>query len=165
MPRTLSRTRPAFAAGTTVLLALAALLAPLPAGTGAPTERQVDLHARMFAFEPARVRVNLGDRVTINLHSTDVVHGVFIDGYDVDITAEPGKPAQATFVADRVGKFRFRCSVTCGSMHPFMIGELVVGPNTPFWRAVAALIVVAGGTMLTLGFLTVQGQGDRMTRP
>ena len=35
-------------------------------------------------------------------------------------------------------------------MHPFMIGELVVGPNIPFWRAVAALLVVSVGTVITL---------------
>jgi heme/copper-type cytochrome/quinol oxidase subunit 2 len=88
--------------------------------------------------------------VTITLVPEDVVHGVFVDGYDVDIRAEPGKPATATFTADRMGKFRFRCSVSCGAMHPFMIGELVVGPNIPFWRAVAALLVVTVGTVITL---------------
>jgi len=104
----------------------------------------------MFAFEPGSVKVNQGDTVTLVLHSQDVTHGIYLDGYDVNIKAEPGKPAQATFVADRQGKFRFRCSVTCGAMHPFMIGELVVGPNLPFWRAVVALLIVVAGSILTL---------------
>lgn len=133
-----------------VLLAAAVLLLPLPSGAGAPAERHVQLDARMFAFEPGRVRVGLGDRVTITLLSEDVVHGVYVDGYGVDIEAEPGKPATASFVADKPGKFRFRCSVTCGALHPFMIGELVVGPNLPFWRAAAALVVVVIGALVTL---------------
>ncbi|MCB0257360.1 MAG: cupredoxin domain-containing protein [Anaerolineae bacterium] len=138
------------AAAVTVLLAVLALLAPLPSVAGAPAERHVQMDARMFAFEPNRLRVGLGDQVTITLVSEDVVHGVYVDGYNVDIEAEPGKPAQTSFVADRLGKFRFRCSVTCGALHPFMIGELVVGPNIPFWRAAAALMIVAVGSVVTL---------------
>ncbi|MCO6453503.1 MAG: cupredoxin domain-containing protein [Caldilineales bacterium] len=143
--------RPAILVALTILLALAALLIPLPLAEAAPVEHRIELDARMFAFTPSRVEVNRGDTVTITLRSEDVVHGVYVDGYDVNIIAEPGKPAQASFIADRRGKFRFRCSVTCGSLHPFMIGELVVGPNLPFWRASAALLVVVVGTMLTLG--------------
>lgn len=145
------------AAGLTVILATLALLLPLPAAASIPAEHHVQLDARMFAFEPSRVRVGLGDRVTITLVSEDVVHGVYVDGYDVDIKAEPGKPAEASFVAGRLGKFRFRCSVTCGAMHPFMIGELVVGPNVPFWRAAAALVIVAAGSVVTLSLSQTRG--------
>ncbi len=140
----------------TLGLALAVLLIPSPLARAAPQQREIHLDARMFAFTPGRVRVNQGDTVTLILHSQDVTHGVYVDGYDINIKAEPGKPARATFVADREGKFRFRCSVTCGALHPFMIGELVVGPNLPFWRAALALLIVALGSLLTLRSLTPQ---------
>ena len=133
-----------------MFLALVTLLLPLPVAAGMPAEHHVRLDARMFAYTPGRVRVGLGDRVTITLVSEDVVHGVYVDGYDVDIRAEPGKPAEASFVANRLGKYRFRCSVSCGAMHPFMIGELIVGPNMPFWRAATALLIVAVGSVVTL---------------
>lgn len=142
--------RPAILAALTLLLALAALLVPLPLAEAAPVEHYIDLDARMFAFNPNRVRVNRGDTVTISLRSDDVVHGVYVDGYDINIVAEPGKPAHASFVAGKAGKFRYRCSVTCGVLHPFMIGELVVGPNLPFWRAVGALIIVSFGSIISL---------------
>lgn len=145
-----SNRRPLILAAVTVALALVALLVPLPAAARTPVDHHVQIDARMFAFEPSRLRVGLGDTVTLTLVSEDVVHGIYVDGYNVDIEAEPGKPTQATFVADRLGKFRFRCSVTCGAMHPFMIGELVVGPNIPFWRAAAALLIVAVGSLVTL---------------
>ena len=145
-----SNRRPLILAAVTVALALVALLLPLPAAARTPVDHHVQIDARMFAFEPSRLRVGLGDTVTLTLVSEDVVHGIYVDGYNVDIETEPGKPAQATFVADRLGKFRFRCSVTCGAMHPFMIGELVVGPNIPFWRAAAALLIVAVGSLVTL---------------
>ena len=145
-----SNKRTVVLAAVTLALALTALLLPLPAAAQTPVEHHVQLDARMFAFAPSRVRVGLGDTVTMTLVSEDVVHGIYVDGYNVDIEAEPGKPAQATFVADRLGKFRFRCSVSCGAMHPFMIGEMVVGPNIPFWRAAAALLIVVVGSLVTL---------------
>jgi heme/copper-type cytochrome/quinol oxidase subunit 2 len=147
------RKRTTVAIGVTAALAAAVLLIPLPTGARAQAEHQIELSARAFAFEPSRVRVDVGDQVTIKLSSEDVAHGIYIDGYDVNIEAEPGKTAQATFVADRAGKFRYRCSISCGALHPFMIGELVVGPNMPFWRAAMALLVVAGGSIVILARL------------
>ena len=134
-------------AAVTILLVLAALLVPVPLTFAAPQERHVTVQARSFAFEPGVVRVNRGDTIVLTVESVDVVHGLYVDGYDVDATAEPGQSAQVRFVADRPGKFKFRCSISCGSLHPFMIGELVVEPNLPFLRAVAAtLIAVVGAT-------------------
>jgi len=130
-----------------MMLAVGAVVAPWPKADGAPTRREIRVNARMFAFEPARLHVNRGDQVTLILHSDDVVHGLYLDGYDVNIKTTPGRSVQATFVANRAGKFRYRCSVTCGSLHPFMIGELIVGPNVPFWRAIALTVIAAAGAV------------------
>jgi hypothetical protein len=67
--------------------------------------------------------------VTVELVSTDVVHGFSLDGYNFELKADPGQTATGIFVADKAGDFRFRCSVACGNLHPFMIGKLRVGPN------------------------------------
>lgn len=129
-------------------LVLAALLLPLPAAQDIPQERTLSIQARQFAFEPGIVRVNRGDVVTIHLESMDAVHGLFIDGYEVNIDAEPGRSARATFVADRAGSFKLRCSVACGALHPFMIGELVVAPNLPFARALLLMLAAGVGSIL-----------------
>ena len=108
--------------------------------------RSVRVEASTFAFTPATIEVDPGDRVTIELASVDVVHGLHIEGYDVNLTADPGQPATVSFVADRPGTYRIRCSVPCGPLHPFMSGRLRVGPPSTFWRAIAlALIAVAVG--------------------
>ena len=110
--------------------------------------RSVRVEASTFAFAPATIEVDPGDRVTIELASADVVHGLHIEGYDVNLTADPGQPATVSFVADRPGTYRIRCSVPCGPLHPFMSGRLRVGPPSTFWRAIAlAFIAVAAGGM------------------
>ncbi len=130
-----------------ILLLLAVLL--IPAGsTAKPETRQITLDATQFQFAPGRIEVNQGDQVVITLTASDVVHGFYLDGYGIERRVEPGVPQQITFVADQAGQFGYRCAVSCGPLHPFMIGELVVSPNAPFWRT-AALILIVTGAMLS----------------
>ena len=70
-------------AAATILLVLAALLAPVPLTFAAPQERHVTVQAHSFAFEPGVVRVNRGDTIVLTVESVDVVHGLYVDGYDV----------------------------------------------------------------------------------
>ena len=125
------------------LMALAVIFTPLPTGTAVPTTYTLQLEASSFEFSPAVIEVNPGDEVTIELTSTDVVHGLYLDGYDISVTADPGQTETLAFVADQSGTFRFRCSVTCGALHPFMIGKLKVGPNLLLWRGMALSVMAA----------------------
>ena len=118
-------------------------LAPLPVQPAAAQERVFRIDARQFAYSPSELKVNTGDTVTLELISDDVVHGLYVDGYDVSIEADPGQPKTLTFVADKPGSFRFRCNVTCGAMHPFMIGKLTVGSNEWLFRSTALAVVAA----------------------
>jgi len=136
------------AGGITVAAVLLALLAPLPVAGAAPQERHITVTASRFAFEPGTVRVNRGDTVTIRLESTDVVHGLYVDGYGVSAQAEPGRPGLVRFVADRDGAFHFRCATPCGNLHPFMIGKLIINPNLTWLRAVAATLIAAAGAVV-----------------
>lgn len=131
------------------LLAAAALLVPWPFRP-APTTRHFTINSSQFQYEPGVLRVNRGDTVVITLTASDVVHGLYLDGYGIDVRVEPGRSETFTFVADKPGKFRYRCSVSCGSLHPFMIGELVVGPNTAFGRALVLVGLVTAGVLLYL---------------
>jgi heme/copper-type cytochrome/quinol oxidase subunit 2 len=125
------------------LIALAIAFMPLPIGSVVPGSQSVRLVASQYEFSPGVISVNQGDQVTIKLISTDVVHGLYLDGYDLEVTADPGQNATLSFIADKSGTFRFRCSVTCGPLHPFMIGKLKVGNNTLLWRGLALAVVAA----------------------
>ena len=133
-----------------LLFAIAGLVvafAPLPVRSAAPQERTVQIDARQYAYSPSELHVNPGDIVTFELVSTDVVHGLYVDGYGISVEADPGQTATLTFVADRPGSFHFRCNVTCGAMHPFMIGKLTVGTNDWLYRGIGLAVLAALGVL------------------
>ncbi len=135
-----------------VLVAVAAAIvafAPLPPMSGPnPSRHTIRIEANQFSYSPSIVSVERGDTVTLELVSTDVVHGLYVDGYGVSVQADPGQTKSVTFVANQPGSFRFRCNVTCGAMHPFMIGKLRVGQNTALLRSAGFLLVGTIGVLL-----------------
>ena len=131
---------------------------PVAFASGGGETREFVIDARRFAYSPNRLRVNLGDTVILRLRPQDVSHGLYVDSYGLQTRATPAVPGVPggegvlKFVADTPGQFRFRCSVTCGPLHPFMIGQLNVESGTPYTNApflgiVAATILVGGGTL------------------
>ncbi|MEW6048944.1 MAG: cupredoxin domain-containing protein [Bacillota bacterium] len=109
-------------------------------------EREFVITARQFSFDPPRIYVNAGDHVTLRVRSLDITHGLYLDAYGINVKVPPMEEGIVRFVADRPGKLRYRCSVICGSLHPLMVGEIVVQPNRPYSVAgVVAVIVGFGG--------------------
>jgi len=133
-----------------VVTGLVAAFAPLPVPSTAQQERIFQIDARQFAYSPSELTVNPGDKVTIQLISNDVIHGLYIDGYDVSVEADPGQTATLTFIANKSGSFRFRCNVTCGAMHPFMIGKLTVGTNYWLYRSLGLTVLAVAGVILSV---------------
>ena len=129
---------------------LVVAFAPLPVQPIAPQERTFRIEAGQFAYSPSELKVNPGDTVNIQLVSTDVVHGLYVDGYDISIEADPGQTKILTFVANKPGSFRFRCNVTCGAMHPFMIGKLNVGSNNWFFRSIGLAMLAIVGVIVSV---------------
>lgn len=118
-----------------------------------PKTREINLVAKKYGFSPERIVVNRGDTLIIKPTSQDVTHGFYLDGYPVEfIIKQQGvafqkytwedengqtqtdwdKVSEIEFTADKAGKFIFRCTQICGNLHPFMTGEIVVRPNTPY---------------------------------
>jgi plastocyanin len=129
----------------------------LPATAHQAQTREFEIDAAQFHYSPSIIRVDKGDRVMIKFRATDVSHGIYVDGYDVEVNAKPGRTQTLEFVADRAGKYQFRCSQTCGSLHPFMIGWLVVRSNGPFTASLGLIALVSVGTVAFVWF----GKGPR----
>ena len=108
-------------------------------------ERFVEVRAKKFFYTPNIIKVDRGDEITIRLISEDVTHGFYLDGHGIEMQAHTGEDGSISFVAEKAGRFNFRCSVTCGEFHPFMVGYLVVRPNIRFY--LFSIIVVAIGLL------------------
>lgn len=148
-----------------VMTGLVVAFAPLPVPPITPQVRNFWIDARQFAYSPSELKVNAGDKVNIQLVSTDVVHGLYVDGYDISIEADPGQTATLTFVADRPGSFRFRCNVTCGAMHPFMIGKLTVGSNDWFLRSIGLATLAVIGVVVSKNTKSIISAWQRLNLP
>src|SRR5579864_5176950 len=103
-------------------------------------------HPRTITLEASQWRYTPGI-VTVNIKASDVTHGFYLDGYNVTETVVPGQTITARFVATRSGRWMFRCAVTCGPFHPYMIGWLRVQPNVTLRLGLLALGTI-GATAL-----------------
>jgi len=142
-----------------MMTGLVVAFAPLPVPSNVPQARTFRIEARQFAYSPSELSVNPGDTVTIQLVSTDVVHGLYIDGYGLSVEADPGQTATVTFVANHPGSFRVRCNVTCGAMHPFMIGKFTVGSNGWLYRSIG-LAFLGAISFLPLSFIRTEKKNE-----
>ncbi|MDW7680513.1 MAG: cupredoxin domain-containing protein [bacterium] len=112
-------------------------------------EKFIEIKAKKFDYDPNIIKVHKGDTVHVRLISLDVTHGFYLDGYDINTSAFPGSDGSLTFIADKTGRFTFRCSTPCGEHHPYMVGYLEVGPNKRFYFYVFLTLVFAAGSVLT----------------
>jgi heme/copper-type cytochrome/quinol oxidase subunit 2 len=89
-------------------------------------QRSLTVIARKYAFEPARLEVNLNDLVKVSLSSPDIAHSFTVDAYRIAKRVGGGQTVTFEFRADQAGTFPVYCNLRqderCRQMH----GELVV---------------------------------------
>jgi cytochrome c oxidase subunit 2 len=120
----------------------------------------ISLEAKKYGYSPSRIIVNQGDKIVLEPTSLDATHGFLLDGHPIEFTMRKGvtflkytwqdddgklqadwdRVSEVEFVADKSGKFTFRCTQTCGNLHPFMTGELIVKPNNPYYLFISLSI-------------------------
>jgi cytochrome c oxidase subunit 2 len=88
--------------------------------------KEIKLEAYQFGFSPEIITVKKGDIVTILVTSRDVTHGVYIQGYNINVTVDKEAEKKIEFIADKIGQFEILCSVYCGEGHRQMKAKLIV---------------------------------------
>jgi cytochrome c oxidase subunit 2 len=89
-------------------------------------EFEVQMVARMWAFEPEEVTLPPGANVTLYLSTADVVHGMQILGTNVNLMAVPGSVNLAQVTFDEEGEFLVVCHEYCGRNHQNMAGKFII---------------------------------------
>ncbi len=94
--------------------------------------KNVDVYmiAVRSSFDPWKIEVNKGDKVTIYLtnieQTTDELHGIGVSEYNINVVVDPGETKTIEFVADKAGVFPFYCTNFCSALHQEMQGYLLV---------------------------------------
>jgi cytochrome c oxidase subunit 2 len=113
--------------------------------------------AKMWAFDPAEVRLPPGAHVDLYLSSVDVTHGLYIEGTNVNLMAVPGSVNAAQVTFDHEGEYHTICHEYCGAAHQQMAGKFVItaaaerpapAPAAAAPQAPAAGAAVAAGRAL-----------------
>ena len=85
-----------------------------PATATAP--RVIEVVAKQFEFEPARIEVTDGEQIRLQIKKFRVN----------TLRPRGGKPVSIDFVASGPGTYEIMCSEECGDGHESMKGSLVV---------------------------------------
>jgi nitrous-oxide reductase len=99
---------------------------------GSP-EVTVKMIAVRSSFEPNKIEVMQGDKVTIHItkieQTTDELHGFGLNEYNLNVVIDPGETKTIEFVANKPGVYPFYCTNFCSALHQEMQGYLLVKPK------------------------------------
>ena len=94
----------------------------------APGRYQVVLLSQIWFFQPREGRLPAGATVDFVATSQDVIHGLRIQGTNVNLMLVPGQVSRATAHFPRPGEYLFLCHEYCGVGHHTMAGRIIVEP-------------------------------------
>ena len=87
---------------------------------------EVHFVARMWRFEPSRVRVPTGSTLDVYVMSKDVEHGFEILGTNVNLMVVPGAIVNGRVHFEKAGVYSIVCHEYCGAAHQNMNATIEV---------------------------------------
>jgi cytochrome c oxidase subunit 2 len=82
--------------------------------------------AQIFSFNPHRISVPVGSRVTFYVTSTDVEHGFSVPETGVNTMVTPGWVSSVSHTFTKPGTFLLVCNEYCGAGHQLMASKIEV---------------------------------------
>lgn len=108
----------------------AAVAADEEAGSVEATEEIVPKVVHMLAenwkWTPKEILVRKGTHVVLEIQSYGAPHSFLLKAYRLKVPLPEKKTTRIEFVADKVGKFTWRCGRPCGDGCAKMRGKLIV---------------------------------------
>ena len=104
----------------------------------------ITIAASKFQFTPDHITLVKGQPVTLQLTSSDRVHGFMIRPLKIDTDVKPGKVTAITVTPQTAGTFKAICDHYCGLGHGGMKMTVVVEEASA--KASAAKVVSASNT-------------------
>lgn len=91
-----------------------------------PNEYELQMVARMWAFQPSTVRLPKGSTVNLYLTSQDIIHGFKVERKNVNLMAAPGAINYMQVTFNEPGEYQFACHEFCGAAHHTMAGRFII---------------------------------------
>jgi heme/copper-type cytochrome/quinol oxidase subunit 2 len=118
---------------------------PKPHRAVEPPPRSIAMTAKDFTFDPAVIHMKVGDKVRLQVISTDRTHGLHISAFPDGAKAntppglafifgedcfklKKGESVPVDIEATEPGTYTFVCCKDCGSGHKRMKGQIIVEP-------------------------------------
>jgi heme/copper-type cytochrome/quinol oxidase subunit 2 len=118
---------------------------PKPQRAAEPPPRNIAMTAKDFEFDPAVVHMKVGEKVRLQVISTDRTHGLHISAFPDGAKAntppglafifgedcfklKKGESVPVDIEATEPGRYSFLCCKLCGSGHKRMKGQIIVEP-------------------------------------
>lgn len=91
-----------------------------------PNAYEVVMLGQVWSFVPSEVRVPAGAEVTFIATSVDVLHGLHVDGTNINLMLIPGQISKITYRFKEPGPRAIICHEYCGVGHHTMYGMIHV---------------------------------------
>lgn len=91
-----------------------------------PDTYELQMVARMWAFQPSTVRLPVGSTVDMYVTSQDITHGFKIENKNVNLMAVPGAVNYIQVTFNEPGEYFFACHEFCGAAHHTMAGRIII---------------------------------------
>lgn len=91
-----------------------------------PDTYELQMVARMWAFQPSTVRLPVGSTVDLYVTSQDIMHGFKVEEHNVNLMAIPGAINYMRVTFNKPGEFMYACHEFCGAAHHTMAGRFII---------------------------------------
>lgn len=91
-----------------------------------PDTYELQMVARMWAFQPSTVRLPAGSTVDLYVTSQDIIHGFKVERKNVNLMAVPGAINYMRVTFNEPGEYLYACHEFCGAAHHTMAGRFII---------------------------------------